>query len=177
MLGEHWHTALSLSTLGYIHYVEGDLGEARAFLERAIAIDEEQFQPVKYETAYDAEVLGRIYVELGLLDEAVGPPGPGGSHLPRAGASAGRHRGWLLLARGELERARGYFEETLAQDGDEWFETTVFDCRRGLAEVARARGDVPGAREELARAVETGEALWPRGHPRLHEVRELHESL
>ena len=144
VLGEHWHTALSLSTLGYIRWVGGDLDEVRALLERAIAIDEEQFQPVKYETGFDAEVLGRIYVELGLLDEAeirldqsvhvfreLG--------LPRAG-----HRGWLHLARGEVERARG--------DGE-------------------------GAKEELARAIAVEEVLWPGGHPRLREVRELYESL
>ncbi|MBZ0267833.1 tetratricopeptide repeat protein [bacterium] len=177
VLGDHWHTALSLTTLGYVRYVKGDLDGARELLERAIAIHEEQFQPIKYETGYDAEVLGRVYVDLGRLDDAERRLDQADYIFRELGLPLSSHRGWLLLARGQVDESEEYFEETLAQDGDEWFQHTVFDCHLGLAEVARSRGDLPEARESLSRAIAVGDAEWPGGHPWLTRAREDLASL
>jgi tetratricopeptide (TPR) repeat protein len=56
--------------MGELQLRIGNLAEAEALLKRAIAIDEEQFEPDKSETASDLDLLGRVYLEQGRLKEA-----------------------------------------------------------------------------------------------------------
>jgi tetratricopeptide (TPR) repeat protein len=170
--------------MGELQLRIGNLAEAEALLKRAIAIDEEQFEPDKSETASDLDLLGRVYLEQGRVKEAraafersfgIRTRLPGATEVPTSRVSLGDY----FFRTGDLAGAETEYRQALSliAPDDEGWAITRFYAHAGLARVAAGRRRLAEARAEIDRALASVARAWPSGHPELTKLEELARAI
>jgi CHAT domain-containing protein/Tfp pilus assembly protein PilF len=174
----HVDLAAPLNNLATVVFQMGDRHAARSLLERVLTLQVERLGPDHPSVATTRQSLALLYLHDGDLDRAEadlerayaaltathGPDHPSVSVVLGNQYLAARTRGDLdraeVLARRELEAA--------ASTGDRGPNTVL--PRVHLAEVTRAKGDLPTARALLRDALEIKEAASGPTHPELCAV-------
>lgn len=158
-----------------LNYNLGDLQEARALVERVLALDEKIFGSDHPKYAADLGSLGSIYREMGMLAEAR-------SSYERAAAIGENSLNWdnprlagdhaslaeIYKELGENELALSSLARVL-EISEKTFGPEHPKVANDLAELAEAQqrlNDLAGARESLARALEINRAAYGASTPR-----------
>jgi ATP/maltotriose-dependent transcriptional regulator MalT len=155
-----WFEAFNLHYLGWTAYCQQSYAEAARFGERSVALFQQMGYPI-WSTealiilAYELAALGETTRAATLLDEALNLSKAGSDTRDQARALCGL--GWLALRRGDLWRARTYYEEsvrliTQAPHIEMRHRSIPAACLEGLAEIAVEEGQVVWAARLLGAA-------------------------
>jgi tetratricopeptide (TPR) repeat protein len=166
-IGVHTNLATAL-------YSQGEMGLARAYLERAIELGE-RIDPDDPRLVSTYSTLGIVLQSQGELERARTALAHAlelvASVLPDSEQLAIVHgnMGMVLTTLGELDAARA--ELTLAIETSERLagpsHPREVPLRSNLGMVLQTQGDLPGARREFERAIELGDATLGENHPQV----------
>jgi len=173
IVGDDVEVARTLSALGHVARLRGDLAGARAHHLRALAIDRAALGDRHVDVARDLHNLGGVLRLAGDLDGAerayrealaIRTAALGADHADVALVE--NSLGLVALDRGALAAAEAHLQRALAVfTARDHFDRAI--ALANLARVALARGDGAGARARIDEAIALDRAQLPAQHERL----------